>query len=1127
MKLIFLILLLNCTTISKPDLKNYIYDDVYNNYINENYLEALNLIKNSGVEDYDLTLLTASIYFKLNKFEESEFYYLKAFNKNKTEVSALNLVNIYIILNKKKSAITLLKELYLNNKLDSVYPFILGVLYKDIKDYNQSLDYFNYALNREYEPKIEIYTNILEIANIMGMNEISKKYKFLIDKANKEFEKKETTEIKKFIDLENLIKQKKYNEAIITLKKLILIKENDYKLHCLLADLYRLINELELAKDEYHKSIKYEPNYFDSHFGLIDILYSENQLQNAIIEINNSLKIFKDNPELNFYLGKIYEDLYELDKAQVYYKNSLEYNSGNYHFRKLKYADLLLKKNNTEYALTLYNELIPYFEESEISERIKICKSFQLIKEANNIIKMGNTEKGINLLKKASKLNPGLFTEFSYAKKILEIERWSEAEELLNKIYDEYNYYPSIILLKKNKLNIKSIQNIDNINEYSTILEIAEFYFEDEQFIEAIEFYKKIVQKNNNEYINKKLGYCYIYQSIIEYQNFNFDKFNFYLIEAKKILKKEDFLEKQEYVNDSILQIENEKDLKNADKLIESNKIESAINIYKKINKNINSIFLYNKITNLYILIRDLFSALEYIESATINTYKKKEIQANLYYRLEKYDKLEEICNELIQDHPELISCYTLLGKYKVENDPEDALNYFSLALSIDPNSFPSIIGKGRTLLKLNKYKDSSLEFEKAIKLNSSSFEPYFYLGIIAFREKKIYNSENYFKKSLLLNSENKEANYYLALIYYNKNNYNKSLEYLEGIKYIKEKYLDLYIRNIEKIDPNDINLEKYKSELNKVKLLNNKIDIDKTTINLIPITEKLISTPIKINKNYLLHFNNSLNLYNNKLDKIYWKINIFQKIEVIEYYNNKIYIISSNQLIQIDLETGHQDWEIYFRGDNIPKISISKNIFTLIRVNKNIYNLLKIDKTGKIINKLEVKGDYNFSIDKQGNIYLFQLEKNTLNWEILNEQFESISNKKSLFSNENREIEEIKSGDDFIIIKRGSTFYKFFNDSKIILKKHDFSKILFIRNTNHNNLFKIDDKICILNISDLSCDTFKFNLKESEIVNDNNIYSIDKKILKKINIFKNQSINYEALKFKNDSIIRVFEKIN
>jgi tetratricopeptide (TPR) repeat protein len=272
--------------------------------------------------------------------------------------------------------------------------------------------------------------------------------------------------------------------------------------------------------------------------------------------------------------------------------------------------------------------------------------------------------------------------------------------------------------LKKNKLNIKSIKNIDNINEYNTILEIAEFYFEDEQFIESIEFYKKIVQKNNNEYINKKLGYCYIYQSIIEYENFNFDKFNIYTIEAKKILKKEDFLEKQEYVNDSILQIENEKDFKNADKLIESNRIESAINIYKKINKNINSIFLYNKITNLYIQIRDLFSALEYIESATLNSYKKKEIQANLYYRLEKYDKLEEICNELIQDHPELISCYTLLGKYKVENDPEDALNFFSLALSIDPNSFPSIIGKGRTLLKLNKYKDSSLEFEKAIKLN-------------------------------------------------------------------------------------------------------------------------------------------------------------------------------------------------------------------------------------------------------------------------------------------------------------------------------------------------------------------------------------------------------------------------
>ena len=101
MKLILLIFLLNCISITKPEVKNYIYDDIYNYYINENYSEALNLIKNSGSEDYDLTLLTASIYFKLNRFEESEFYYLKAYNKNKTENSALHLVNIYIILMKK------------------------------------------------------------------------------------------------------------------------------------------------------------------------------------------------------------------------------------------------------------------------------------------------------------------------------------------------------------------------------------------------------------------------------------------------------------------------------------------------------------------------------------------------------------------------------------------------------------------------------------------------------------------------------------------------------------------------------------------------------------------------------------------------------------------------------------------------------------------------------------------------------------------------------------------------------------------------------------------------------------------------------------------------------------------
>ena len=79
---------------------------------------------------------------------------------------------------------------------------------------------------------------------------------------------------------------------------------------------------------------------------------------------------------------------------------------------------------------------------------------------------------------------------------------------------------------------------------------------------------------------------------------------------------------------------------------------------------------------------------------------------------------------------------------------------------------------------------------------------------------------------------------------------------------------------------------------------------------------------------------------------------------------------------------------------------------------------------------------------------------------------------------------------------------------------------------TIHNISLK-NDKICILNINDLSCDTYNFNIKENTLVNDNNIYLIDKKTLKKINIFKNQSINYESINLKNDSILKLFEKNN
>ncbi len=927
MKFLFLILFISCSTIQKSSPKNYNYDDIYKNYINENYQDALKLIKNSNIDDYEISFLAGSIYFKLNNFEESIFYFKKAYSKNNSEESALHLVNLLIILNKKKEAITLLNELYLKNKSDSVYPFILGVLYKDIKEYKIALEYFNYSLNRGYEPKIDIYTNIVEISTILGEKELSKKYKKLLEIANTEISKKENIDKKKFIELELLIRQKNYSDALRKIKDELSFDEKDSKVHSLLGDLFRLNNDSESAKNEYLKSIKYDINNFDSHFGLIDLYYSENKFQEAINQINTSLKIFKDNPELFFYLGKIYEDLFDLDKAQIYYSKSLDSINGNYNIRKLKYADLLLKKDRNDLALILYQELKPFFEDSEILPRINTCKAMQFIKESKENINQGKIEKGIHFADSAQVLSPGLFTEFYYAKLLNNAGKSDEASVLFKNIYKKYNYYPAILLLNKEILG-----NLEN-NEISDkqYIEIAEFYFDDEKYLNAISFYKKIISKNNIDYINKKIGISYINQLLIEYESRNYDKFNNYIIEAKKYLKKEDLSEYQELINDKILQIEKEKELNKAQNYIENGKIENAIKIYKDLNKNINSINILKLISNLYIQKGDFLSALEYLDTVNINNYKKKEIQANLFYRLGDYSKLDDICNDIIRTNPESTDCYILMGKSKIENNPDDAIFYFNNALTIDPINFQAIIGKGRAYLRLGKIKESVLQFERGIQINKNSYEPYHYLGILYYKEKNYNISIDYFNRSIDINKDNKEAIFYLAQIYNLKQNYNKSIELLHTIKYEKEKYLDLFIKNHEKIGTNENSIETYKKELNNFKLRNNRNDLSYNTLYSIPISENLLLPPISIGNNYLLLDQYSIKYYNNKLDKVFWKLNLQNNISEILYFNQKVLLISRNQLIQINIEKGTVEWEFTFESIISPKVKINNNIQTTI----------------------------------------------------------------------------------------------------------------------------------------------------------------------------------------------------
>jgi tetratricopeptide (TPR) repeat protein len=1127
---IYLFLILNCSNNNVIIKKYYNYNDIYDLYLNGKYEKALSQINNIQIEDYNLYILSGNLCLKLNNITEAEFYFNKAYNLNKNEEAGLNLVNLLMLRNDRNSAIKILEELYNSNKYEALYPFLLGILYKELMEYDQSLEYFTYSLNSDFQPEKEIYYNISEIHKLNVNSSINKKYSNLFSRAFNELEEIKNKKKDILINLEILINKKYYSKAIDLIKAILIENNSDENLNILLGDLYYLNSEIDQAIILYNSLLLKNPKLFVAYIGLINCNIKLNNYEIVRNLISKTKQLFKDNSDI-YYKSCVYNDLIlDYSSAILDCKQSILLKTIQPNDKLLKLGDLYIKTNNPSEALKIYSELKGKIPNNLYEDRIRTCNSILSIINSKKNIEIGNIEKGLIDAKKSLQYINNLNSEFFYSKFIFNYIDQKEGIKLLIDIFKKYNYFPIILFLKENTSStflplLEELELIEYPSDYKINIETGMFYEEEENYHQAIIFYNKVLSNENDHFIRNRIGLCYYLLSNKYFKEKNYEQ-ALQNIKKAKFYKVDNNIIKLELTTISCIEKNKFKNIySKIEELEKKGNFKEALFLYKNLYKNNKNLEIADKIINIYIKNKDIEKLLEFIDTENFSKFLEgKEFLANIYLKIGYLSEAKTLCLEIINNNPSSLTSYIILGTIYLEENLDESIKYFNLALAYSSESIEALNGLGIAYYNSTNFLKAKKYFNLALSLEPSNNISIYNLVIIHIKERNVKSAEN-----LLRNLNEKEFkndyNYLKSYLLYIKGNYKEALflieELIKNVQIIK--YYDLLLKISKKNSAPIHAINEIKTKISELELIENDFhNSSNSVIAFIEIKEKLIHTPIKIKNGYLLNNGMNIKLMNNSFSRILWKIN-GTFVSIFNYSSESILVLNNNELLLIDITNGTARWKFSFEYSIQPIVILRNNIFLYFKdSNKNNSLIFKINQNGKVISRKEFNSIFELYVDYSEYLYFFKNKQTILEWSIYNSNFDTIIERKTLFTFNYDSLEEVKSFKDNIILHKGIFIYKFYQDGKIQIKKmssNNFNIILL--NNKINLLSKVS--LCELNEEDLSCNLIEGTFSKKEIFDSNNKYLYEYNELQINGLNKtNYNKTIDLKNIKNNSIIKL-----
>lgn len=966
----FLFYSINCKATSERETKKPInYEIIYEKYMNGDASGALREIENIDSNDHEILELAGNIHYEKANIPEAIHYYNRALFLKKSEALYLRLVSCFLYQRNKEEAIRTLKILNEGNQGEPHYSFLIGVLYKQLNEFRNAMIFFAYSLNRGFEPKEDVYNQILYIKNsIQDERLIIEFEKYFKDAEKIDNFQDSTIEISK-IEIE--VGKKKYKNAIEILKELLRKKPENIDLISILAELYFLDNQYTESYSEFKKLKKINPESLDAGLGIVRTLLKLNNLDEAYKEIKNLEKKFNGNPEFHTINSQFYEFKKDYLKAQheLLKIGSLDLLEPE---KIIKLGDLYLMRAMPEQALNLYYKLESKIDKNLYKKKLKLAKSHLYVNEFLKLLNFGDLIKAGESIEKAREVDLNLKSEFFYSYYLSKIGKNEESSLLFNNIYSKYNYYPAIILANQTNNEIKKIDENLSSQRIEELHELSEFY-------EFIGEYEKVIEVWNNPE-NPKPGRERLVRSIYNL--------------AKRELKKGNLEKVFEYSNrlknlkafDEYTELEKKIPLKLISKSGEKN--ENQLNTYKKIFSSSGSVSILKKIFEIYVNLSEIEKALVFIkENEYINSPEYLEVLVEFYISTGFYSTAVTLSLEIESSYPESAIPKVVIGKLKLIEKNSNAIDYFQKALDINPGYTPAVMGMGLYYFDKKEYNKAETYFKFILEQDKFDIEALHQLALIEYHKGNSINSEYLIEEVLKIRDNYLPALFLKSKILFSKNNYDESKLLIEKILKISENidYLKFYKKILNKMNLSKEYTQKVEEKILQKLEYDNHISekISIQSVHLQNIIQPEIP-PIKINKNYLFIGKETSILYDGNFKNVIWKNDLLRNIKNIKFIGIKdIYLTSLNELFRVDLQSGRILWKIELLENDSTDLFVKDFIYYSIKKDNQDFYIYIIDSNGKLIKKLEIKKSNKIFLDEKGNIYSVFISERSLELQI------------------------------------------------------------------------------------------------------------------------------------------------
>jgi len=416
------------------------------------------------------------------------------------------------------------------------YKSNLAVLYKENKEYKKASELFK-ALAEQEKQKYEYLYSLAECYELLGS-------------INKAIEVYDQIEIVLGLNEELTIykhrlylKNSKPEKAISEINKLITSNPEDVRFYGVLAELYQQIGKKDMALENYQKILSIDSNNAHVHLSLFQYYMLEDNIENAIIELETAFKSSKINVSIKEeILINLFTKIKQYPRLILDIKLLSEINVEVHPFSAIAhilYAEVLLQNNDLDSALiefrkasrleesrySLWNDivnleiqLLKYKELEEDSKKaielfplqasLYLYNGIANIKLANNLEAIEVLERGKHLVIDDNYLLSDFFQHLGNAHHNLEDNLASNIayENSLKynptNIYvlNNYSYYlasQNLNLEKAEQLILRAInlmpKNANLMDTYGWVL------INDERYVEAEKWMYKALENNGNE----------------------------------------------------------------------------------------------------------------------------------------------------------------------------------------------------------------------------------------------------------------------------------------------------------------------------------------------------------------------------------------------------------------------------------------------------------------------------------------------------------------------------------------------------------------------------------------------------------------------------------------------------